>query len=79
VTPAPDAGTSDTAPAARHRKVGAPKTVAAAPTPAPPAAAPDEFIVRELATPARSLAAGNILGEGTLVISGLERADEAAP
>ncbi len=44
----------------------APGTAAATPgpeTPAP-APAPDEYIVRELAAPARALAAGNILGEG---------------
>jgi hypothetical protein len=41
----------------------APAAVAAAPAPDP-----DEYIVRQLAAPARALAAGNILGEGRLEV-----------
>jgi len=50
-------------PVAAQGAPAAPAPVAAAPT-----QAPDEYLVRELATPARGLAAGNILGEGLVDI-----------
>ena len=70
------------APAAAPPKAAAPAPVTAAPaaaparragsarprSPPPRRTAPDEYIVRELATPARALAAGNILGEGRLEV-----------
>lgn len=53
------------APAATGGKAGVPPPVQVA---AAPAADPGEYTVRELASPARSLAAGNILGEGRLEV-----------
>lgn len=55
---------------AKAPTAAAPAPAAGAPGPgsSAPAQAPDEYIVRELAAPARALAAGNILGEGLLEV-----------
>ncbi|MHB8834901.1 MAG: FG-GAP repeat domain-containing protein [Candidatus Methylomirabilia bacterium] len=55
------------APAATSAPAGA--SAASGPIAAAPAPAPEDYIVRELSTPARALAAGNILGEGRLEVA----------
>lgn len=54
-------------PAAAAAPAGA--SAASGPIAAAPAPAPEDYIVRELSTPARALAAGNILGEGRLEVA----------
>jgi hypothetical protein len=59
--PAPAAPTGSAAP-------GAAAVVAAAPAAAAPAPGPDEYLQRELSSPAKSLTAGDILGEGRIEV-----------
>ncbi len=72
--PAPAVVPGAGAPAAAVAAVVAPTTSPTSATPvqdtvAPgPTPVPDDYIVRELAAPARALAAGNILGEGLLEV-----------
>ena len=63
VVPAAPPAVSPLAVPLTEAPAGAPATPVAAAAPVP---VPDEYIVRELTTPARALAAGNILGEGRL-------------
>jgi hypothetical protein len=66
-TPAPAAAPAPSAPAASAAPASA-APVAAAAAAAVPAPSPDEYVQRELAAPAKSLAAGNILGEGRVEV-----------